>query len=130
MTPLHLVLATSDSEFRFPVGAEDEMRLRFNHSIYGSLVEEMFAVRADGFETGQLRYEEPRLAEYYGYEHAVRCGEWWVVDAGRRMLPEIVLRVTPQSQMHLSVGNVALDLTAMVPPNGFIRASVAQGAET
>ena len=116
---------------RVPVIAEREVLLRFNHSIYGSVVEEAFAVCAGGFATRQLRYEELRLAEYYGHEHAVRRGEWWVIEVDRRILPEIVLRVTPQSQMQLSVGAVAMDLTEIVgPPNGSIRASVEWGKDT
>jgi hypothetical protein len=130
MTPVYLVLATSQSELRFSVDPQEKMRLRFNHSIYGSAVEEEFAINAGGFETRRLRYEEPRLAEYYGHEHTVRCHEWWIVNVRRQTISEIILRVTPQSQMHLSVGDLAFDLTEMVPQNGAIRASVVQGTET
>jgi hypothetical protein len=128
--PLDLVLATSASELRVNVAAEQEMRLRFNHSIYGSVVEEAFAVCAHGFETRQLRYEEPCLAEYYGHDHAVRCGKWWVVEVEPRTLPEIVLRVTPQSRMRLSVVTVALDLAEIAGSDGSIRASIERGGET
>ena len=54
-----------------------------------------------------------------------------MIEVDRRILPEIVLRVTPQSQMRLSVGAVALDLKEIVgPPNGSIRASVEWGKHT
>jgi hypothetical protein len=124
---VHLILATTESELRLPIEAEDEVCLRFQHSIYGSMVEETFAACAGGLETRLLRYEEARLAEYYGHEHAVQRGEWWIVEPGRRSMASISLRVTPQSGMRLSVADVAFDLTKMVRAGGSIRVSIEQG---
>jgi hypothetical protein len=106
------------------VTAGDEVRLRFRHSLWGSLVQEEFRVAADGFELVQLRYAEARLAEYYGHEAARREGDWWVVAGDRRRLRTLTLRRSRDSELELSVGSERMALWNQVGPGDAIRLAV------
>lgn len=109
---------------RRAVTAGDEVRLRFRHSLWGSLVEEEFRVAADGLELVRLRYAEARLAEYYGHEAAWREGDWWVVEGDRRRLRTLTLRGSRESELGLSIGAERMALWDLVEPGDAIRLAV------
>ncbi len=106
------------------VAAGEEVRLRFRHSLWGSLVEEGFRVVADGFELVWLRYAEARLAEYYGHEAARREGDWWVVAGDRRRLRTLTLRGSRESELEISVGSERIALWDQVERGDAIRLAV------
>lgn len=109
---------------RWPVEAGEEVRLRFRHSVYGSLVEEQFRVEAAGFRLVRLRYAERRLAEFYGRETVRSEGGAWVVEDGRRWFPSLLLRVSRESEMQLVIGERAIALRSLARPEGVLRLSV------
>ena len=121
---VQLVLVTSNSEMRLPVRVSEELHIRFRHSVYGSTVEEAFVIGASGLELRQLRYEEPRLADYYGHDHSTRVGDWWVVNCNGHLHPELSLRVSADSEMRLSVGAHVIELKDLVRAGGAVRISV------
>ncbi len=106
------------------VTAGDEVRLRFRHSLWGSLVEEGFRVAVDGLELVWLRYAEARLVEYYGHEVARREGDWWVVAGDRRRLRTLTLRGSRESELGVSVGSERIALWDQVEPGDAIRLAV------
>lgn len=85
----------------------DEARIGFRHSVYGSRVEECFRVLAGGLRLAGVRYEEYRLVEFYGRERGQRDGDWWAVGGDDRLHRSLALRVSPESDMRLSVGREA-----------------------
>ena len=68
----------------YPVAAGDLLKIAFTHSIYGSQVEERFQINAASFASVDVRYSEPRLVEFYGFESATRAGDWWVTRPAHR----------------------------------------------
>jgi hypothetical protein len=107
-----------------PVAAGEVVRLRFRHSLWGSLVEEDFRVAADGFELVRLRYAEARLAEYYGHEAARREGDWWVIEGDGRRLRTLTLRGSRESELELLLGSERIALWDRGEPGRAIRLSV------
>lgn len=103
------------------VAAGEELRLRFRHSLWDSLVEEYFRVSAEGLELHRLRYSEPRLVEFYGYEAARREGDWWVVAGDRRRLRTLTLRGNRASELEVSVGSERIALWDQVGQGETIR---------
>jgi hypothetical protein len=122
--PLRLVLAGARGVSRLAVAPGQRVRLRFSHSIYGSLVEESFAVVEGGFELVRLRYAEQRTAEYYGHEHARRDGRWWTVESPPRVLASIALRVSPESNMRLRMGTRTIRLDDLAERGGAVHMRV------
>ena len=84
-----------------PVRPGGAMRLSFRHSIYGSQVEELFALRRDGFQLTQLRYSEARLVDFYGYENAELENGAWVVNPPPVLLPSLSLNTSADAAMAL-----------------------------
>lgn len=121
--PLRLIIAGEIDGVCVPVESGERVHLRFTHSIYGSLVEETFAVSDDGFELVRLRYAELRTAEYYGHEQVRQDGEWWIVESPGRVLPAIALRVSAESNMRLRAGARKIYLSALTECGGAVRLS-------
>ncbi len=86
-----------------PIDLGGAMRLSFRHSIYGSQVEELFALRRDGFQLTQLRYSEARLVDFYGYENAELENGAWVVNPPPVLLPSISLNTSADGAMSLQL---------------------------
>ncbi|HKY07782.1 MAG TPA: hypothetical protein VJQ55_06060, partial [Candidatus Binatia bacterium] len=82
-----------------PIRPGSTLRLSFRHSIYGSQVEELFTVRRNGFELAQLRYSEPRLVEFYGYDSANYENGAWVVRPRSSAISSLNLRTTSAAPM-------------------------------
>lgn len=113
----------------FPVTEGEEVRLTFRHSLYGSPVEEVFRVAAEGFRLVRLRYGEERLVEFYGHEGARREGGWWVVETGGPARGTLVLRASPESQVRVTVGPRRVPLGEGAEPGGRVRLAVAACGE-
>ena len=86
-----------------PLDLGSMLRLSFRHSIYGSRVEELFALRRDGFLLTQLRYGEARLVDFYGYENAELDNGAWVVNPPLVLLPSISLNTSADGAMSLQL---------------------------
>ena len=86
-----------------PIDVGSMLRLSFRHSIYGSRVEELFALRRDGFLLTQLRYGEARLVDFYGYENAELDNDAWVVNPPPVLLPSISLNTSADGAMSLQL---------------------------
>jgi len=95
----------------------DQLHLSFNHSIYNSAVEEIFAVREEGFQLTRLRYSEARLVEFYGYEKADFEDGIWSVTPEPVLLHDLNLRVSDSSRMKLTLRS-ATSLRDIRPPSG------------
>lgn len=121
---LRLVVAGEKDDLRIPVRPGEHVCLRFTHSIHGSLVEETFAARDDGFALVRLRYAELRTAEYYGHETARRDGDWWIVDGLHRFMPTIALRVSAESNMRLRTNARKIDLAPLTEQGGAVSLSM------
>lgn len=102
----------------------DEVRLRFQHSLWGSPVEEDFRIAGEGLELVRLRYGERRLVEFYGHEAARRDGDWWVVEGDRRHFRALTLRANRESRMQLFVGAEKIPLWTLSASGGPIRLTV------
>jgi hypothetical protein len=125
---LGIVLATDRHRRAVPAVAGEVARLAFQHSVYGSAVEEEFVVESDGLRLVRVRYGEARLAEFYGHEHARRDGAWWVVDAVPRLHASISVRVSAGSGMRLVTPSTAIDLTEWVRAGDAVRVTVEAAA--
>lgn len=101
------------------------MRLTFRHSIYGSQVDELFALRQDGFQPRQLRYAEARLAEFYGHDNAKFDKGAWVVQPNAALLPSVNLILSADAAMALHFEELANRETILLQPGGALRLTVA-----
>ena len=108
-----------------PVADGEEMRLAFRHSLYGSPVEEAFRVTAEGLRLVRVRYGEERLVEFYGHERARREGDWWIVETGGPSPGALMLRVSPESRVRVTVGKRRILLGERGEPGGRVRLAVA-----
>lgn len=115
---LCLRVEAKDWTVTMPLGVDDEARLAFRHSIYGSQVEEHFRVTPEGLELVRLRYAEERLVEFYGHESARSENGWWVVDGDRRRFSSLVVRGSPESRISLSVGRRSVSLSRLMEAGG------------
>jgi hypothetical protein len=84
-----------------PVRPGGEARLSFQHSIYGSRVEEVFRLGPDTFHLTALRYAETRLVEFYGYDGAVYESGAWVVRRRAAAISSLRLRASSAAPMSM-----------------------------
>ena len=96
------------------------LQVSFRHSIYASQVEEVFLIRANGFELNQLRYSEARLVDFYGHEAATRDNGAWIVTPAPAFLPELKLNLSADAAMSLGVEGETFNL----PPDRAYRITV------
>lgn len=101
----HCVLVKSGEQiFKHIAAAPDtELRLSFNHSLYGSAVDEVFQIQSDGFHLIQLRYSERRLVDFYGHESAKFVRGAWIVTPQQRIFPALDLRASPDASMRIAL---------------------------
>ena len=97
------------------------MRLSFRHSIYGSQVEELFALRREGFQLTQLRYSEARLVDFYGYENAELENGAWVVNPPPVLLPSLSLSTSADAAMSLHFDRHDHAKPLVIRPTGALR---------
>jgi hypothetical protein len=108
-----------------PVSLGGTLRLSFRHSIYGSQVEEVFALRPGGFQLTQLRYGEARLVEFYGHESAARDNDAWVVTPAPIYLSSLDLKSSSNAAMSVRFDESAFAKPLLIPPRGTLRLTVA-----
>ena len=101
------------------------MRLSFRHSIYGSHVEEVFALRRDGFQLTQLRYGEARLVDFYGHEHGQLENDIWIVTPTPTLLPSLNLHLSADAVMSLRFDQSANANQLAIQPGSALRLTVA-----
>ena len=97
------LLSDTGAPRSLPIDLGGKLRLSFRHSIYGSLVEELFTLRRDGFLLTQIRYGEARLVDFYGYENADLDNGAWVVNPPPLLLPSISLNTSAVGAMSLQL---------------------------
>jgi hypothetical protein len=109
-----------------PVSSGGVLRLNFFHSIYGSSVEERFRVTPEGFQPADLRYSDLRAAEYYGHGSARFEEDRWIVDSPARDLPALVLRVSDESFIRVSLSDRTWLIQKDAALGSHVRLSVTQ----
>jgi len=114
----------SGVERSMPVAAGTILRLRFRHSIYGSPVEERFALQRDGFQLIQLRYGEARLVDFYGHEKAELEDGDWVINPTPRIFPSLHFNVSTDKSMALLFDHHDDYKPIMIRPTGALRLTV------
>jgi hypothetical protein len=119
------VLNDNRIERSVPVRFGSTLRLNFRHSIYRSQVEELFAVRQNGFELTQLRYGEARLVDFYGYENAKHENGLWVVTPTPALLPSLSLILSADASMSLHFDRQANSKRLVIQPGSALRLTVA-----
>ena len=102
--PICLNVQLADTTAHHPIGMGDKLYIVFPHSIYGSQVQEHFRVTSQGFQPVELRYDEPRLVEFYGHESAAHEDGEWVVRKRGPQLQILDLRVSPDSSIDVIFG--------------------------
>ena len=98
-----VLVSNGEQIFKHIAGPDTQLRLSFNHSMYGSAVEEIFQVQGDGFHLIQLRYSERRLVDFYGYESAKFVGGAWIVTPQQRIFPALDLHASPEASMTIAL---------------------------
>ncbi|HXG51550.1 MAG TPA: hypothetical protein VNN77_09125 [candidate division Zixibacteria bacterium] len=109
----------------YRVAPGGRLRLRFTNSVYGSRVEETFAVDPRGLRLLSARYSEARLAEFYGYETARPVDGWWAVEPPPRRLSVLDLRATADDLIDLALDGRTIPLNGARPADG-IRLAVGE----
>jgi hypothetical protein len=118
------LIAEAHNQRRLVVALGSTMRVRFRHSIYGSQVEEYFAVRQHGFELAELRYGEARLVEFYGYEQGRFENGNWLVKPAPLLFPRLDLRASQDAALSVDFDPPQKTQPIVVRPNSTLRLSV------
>ena len=108
-----------------PIDLGSILRLSFRHSIYGSQVEELFALRRDGFLLTQIRYNEARLVDFYGYENAELENGAWVVNPPPVLLPSLSLNTSADGAISLQLDRRDDTQSLAFQTNGALRLTLA-----
>ena len=108
-----------------PITLGSAMRLKFRHSIYGSQVEEIFALQHDGFHLTQLRYGEARLVDFYGHENARFDNDVWVVSPAPIQFPSLSLTTSAETPISLYFENQSQFNPLITQSSGALRLTVA-----
>ena len=108
-----------------PAILDSEVRLNFQHSIYGNRVEEVFRLRADGFHLTKLRYAERRLVEFYGYEDAVSEDGMWIVRPRPAVIPSLSLRTSSDASLSLFLDYEKPSIQLDMPTDSALRLTIA-----
>jgi hypothetical protein len=108
-----------------PARPGGEARLSFQHSIYGSRVEEVFRLAPDAFHLTALRYAEPRLVEFYGYDGAVYENGAWVVRPRSSKTSSLGLRTSSAAPMLLAVEQEQRFIHLAMPADSVLRLTIA-----
>ena len=119
-----LTLDTEQQRVTYPIVVGDALHLSFQHSIYGSEVEEQFEVAPGGFRAKKLRYAEQRLVEFYGHESATNEGGWWIVHNPGRGFPTLDLRVSSEASLRITFLDQTISLRSDTAIDGRARLSV------
>ncbi|MGH7818032.1 MAG: hypothetical protein ACREOR_11635 [Candidatus Binatia bacterium] len=108
-----------------PAALGSALRLSFRHSIFGSQVEEVFALRREGFQLTQLRYGEARLVDFYGHEQARLENGVWIVTPTPTLLPSLNLHLSADAVMSLRLDRSADAKQLVIQPGDALRVTVA-----
>jgi hypothetical protein len=112
---------TKAANAHHPIAVGEKLSLAFPHSIYGSQVEEHFRVTGEGLQLLELRYDDPRLVEFYGHESAANEEGRLVVRKRGPVLTILDLHVSPDSRIAVTFGAEKLTVTHNPLSNGRAR---------
>ena len=115
---------------RIEAAPGSEVRLSFQHSLYGSRVEEIFHILSNGFQLAELRYSEQRLVEFYGHENANFEESVWVVRAPPARFLALNLRVSSDASMSVLFDKPPQRQQLTVPADTALRLTVAACKDT
>ena len=101
------------------------MHVSFNHSLYGSRVEEVFHLLPLGFQLAELRYGERRLVEFYGHESARYENRLWIVKPTPALFPSLNLRASADASMSLLFDERPDPVALVVPADSAVRLTIA-----
>jgi hypothetical protein len=102
------VIANDGPAAHFAIALGDKLVVRFNHSLYGSTVEEEFRLAATGFRSSQLRYGEPRLVEFYGHDSSRQENGLWIVDPPGVDIQSLDVHASSDAAIQISLGDRVL----------------------
>jgi hypothetical protein len=108
-----------------PARPGSEARLSFQHSIYGSRVEEVFRLAADGFYLTEIRYAERRLLEFYGHEAAESESGAWVVRPRAAAISSLALRTSFAARMSVVLEQEQQSIRFWMPADGVLHMTIA-----
>ena len=108
-----------------PVRAGSKLRLSFQHSIFGSRVEEVFHLLPLGFQLAELRYSEQRLADFYGHESTRYENRLWIVKPTPALFPSLNLRASADASMSLLFNEQPDPVAFVVPADSAVRLTIA-----
>jgi hypothetical protein len=108
-----------------PAFIGSEIRLRFDHSIYGSRVEEVFRLGPEAFHLTALRYAEPRLVDFYGHDRAVYENGAWVVRPRSAPISSLGLRTSSDVPMSLVVEQEQRSIDLVILANSVVHLTIA-----
>ena len=107
-----------------PARAGSEARFSFQHSIYGTRVEEVFRLAPDAFQPIELRYAERRLAEFYGHEAAHFEKGAWVVRPRAAAVSSLALRTSSAAQMSLVLEQEQRSIRIAIPADSVLQLTI------
>src|SRR4030095_7942625 len=107
-----------------------EFLLSFQHSVYGSRVEEAFRLRSDGFQLIELRYSERRLVEFYGHESADYRNAMWVVKPKPALISSLHLSASSDASLSLSFTGHGAPAQLSIPGDSTFRLAPAACKDT
>ena len=110
---------------RIEAAPGSEVRLSFQHSLYGSRVEEFFNLRPEGFQLTELRYAEPRLVEFYGHESAKYDNGVWIVRPQPALFPSLTLHASFDASISLFFDHQTKLVQLAVPTDSAVRLTIA-----
>jgi hypothetical protein len=119
-----LTLDTEQQTVTYPIIVGDALHLSFQHSIYGSEVEEQFQIAPGGFRANKLRYAELRLVDFYGHESATNEDGWWVVRNPGREFLTLDLRASHEASLRITFLDQTISLQNDTALDGRLRLSV------
>lgn len=119
------LMSDRGTERSVPARLGSTLHLSFRHSIYDSQVEEVFALRRDGFQLTQMRYAEARLVDFYGYENAKHENGLWVVTPTPALLSSLNLILSADASMSLHLDRYANSKQLVIQPGSALRLTVA-----
>jgi hypothetical protein len=122
--PCVQLMSANGTERSVPINLSSTLRLNFRHSIYGSQVEEVFALRRDGFQLIQLRYAEARLVEFYGHENGQFEDGAWIVTPTPTLVPVLYLHPSSDAAMSLHFERTTNANSLPIRPESSLRLTV------
>jgi hypothetical protein len=101
------------------VGDRDEVRLSFNHSLFGVEQTEVYVFRNAGIRLREVRFGSYDAADYYDSDPnppAISDGDEWLIEASaERLVPPSPFRVGYETKHRVAVGDTRIEVADFIP---------------